>query len=74
MHRADKNSNNIRYNNNNIIMTILWYIENPGIVRLVYSGIFRHIQGLIQVCSCILKDIKAYSGVVEAYGAIIRHI
>ena len=38
---ADKNSNiynNINYKNNNVIITISLKIENPGIVRTVYSG------------------------------------
>ena len=36
---------NISYNNDNVIIIISQYIENPGIVRTVDSGIFRHIQG-----------------------------
>ena len=32
------------------------HIENPGIVRTVYSGIFRHIQGH----SAIFSHIQAY--------------
>ena len=45
--RANKNSgyNNISYNNDNAAITISWYTENPGIVRTVCFGIFRHIQG-----------------------------
>ena len=43
------------------ISKIMRHIENPGIVRTVYSGIFMDI-------------FEAYSGVVEEYGAIIRHI
>ena len=43
-------------NNNNVIITILWHIENPGIVRTVYSGIFRHIQGH----SAIFTHAQAY--------------
>ena len=49
--QTDKNSKiknfknfNISYNNN-VIITISRHIENPGIVRTVYSGILRHIQG-----------------------------
>ena len=46
--RVYKNSNtitNISCNNDNVIITILGDIENPGgIVITVYSGIFRDIQ------------------------------
>ena len=34
----------ISYINNNVVITISWHVEKPGIVRTVYSGIFRHIQ------------------------------
>ena len=59
--RANRNSNynNISHNNDAIV-TLSRYIENPGIVWTVYSGIFR--------------DIQQYSGIIEAYGAIIRHV
>ena len=40
---ADKNSNIITVITIIIIITILQHIEKPGIVRTVYSGIFRHI-------------------------------
>ena len=33
---------NISYNNN-FLITISLHIENPGIVRTVYSGIFKNI-------------------------------
>ena len=33
-------------------------IENLGIVRTVYSGIFRHIFSNIQPCSDILRNVK----------------
>ena len=49
------------------------HIEKPGILRIVYSGIFKDIQP----CAGILRDIKAYEkylGIIEAYGAIISHI
>ena len=35
----------IAINNKNVIITKLRHIENPGIVRTVYSGIFRHTEG-----------------------------
>ena len=57
-----ENSDNINYNNN-IIVIILWHNENPGIVRTVYSGILRHIQGHSAIFSH-----------VQANLAIIRHI
>ena len=44
------------YNNNNVIITILPHIENPGIVTTLYSGIFRDIQQY----SVIFRDIKTY--------------
>ena len=34
----------ISYNNDNAIIKISRYIENPGLVRTVYSDISRHIQ------------------------------
>ena len=37
--------NNISDNNDNVIITMLWHIENPGIVRTIYSVIFSHIYG-----------------------------
>ena len=45
--RANKNSNynNISYNNDNVIITISRCIQNSGIVRTLYSGVFRYIQG-----------------------------
>ena len=80
--RANKNSNsnNMSYNNDNVNITISRCIENSGIVRTLYSGVFRHIQGLSAIFSYghaywrILRYIKAYSGIIEAYGFIIRHI
>ena len=53
------------------------HIENPGIVRTVYSGIFRHIQGHSAIFSHVqsywgtLRHIKAYSGIIEAYRDIL---
>ena len=44
-------------NNNNVIITILWHIENPGIVRTVYSGIFRHTEGH----SAIFSHVQLFS-------------
>ena len=79
--RANKNScyNNIIYNNDNVVITISWYIENPGIVRTVCFGIFRHFQGHSAIFNHgqaywgILRHIKVYSGIIELYGVIIRH-
>ena len=64
-----KSSRQKFYDNNNVITTISRHIENPGIVRTVYSetaysGTFSNIQP----CSDILRGIKAYSGILEAYG------
>ena len=54
------------------------HIEIPGIVRTVYSGIFRHIQehsamfNHVQVYWGILSHIQAYSGITETYWAIFK--
>ena len=45
------------------------HIENSGIVRTVYSGIFRDIQQDL----AIFRHTEAYSGIIEAYEVIIRH-
>ena len=52
------------------------HIENRGIVRTVYSGIFRHIQGhwAILPYSGTLRDIKTYSGIFSHYWGILSHI
>ena len=63
-----------------LCITISRHIENPGIVRTVCSGNVRHIQGHSAIFSCVqpyqgtLRHIQTYSGITEAYGAIIRHI
>ena len=56
--RANKNSgyNNISYNNDNVVITISWYIENPGIVRTACFGIFRNIQQY----STMVRHIEGY--------------
>ena len=48
--------------------------ENPVIVRTVYSRIFKDTHSNIQPCSGTLRDIKAYLGIIETYGAIITCI
>ena len=54
--------------------------KNHGIVRTVYSGIFRHIQGHseiflhVQAYSGTLRHTEAYPGIIDTYGAIIRRI
>ena len=35
----------ISYNNDNAIIKISRFIDNPGLVRTVYSDISKHIQG-----------------------------
>ena len=56
MYKSIRNSNhNISYNDN-VIITILHHIENSGIVRTVYSGIFRHIQQY----SAMLGKVEGY--------------
>ena len=49
------------------ISKMMRHSEKPGIVRIVqfiqeFSGIFRD-----TTCSDLLRDIKAYSGILEAY-------
>ena len=74
--RQDFYYNNISCNSNSVIATISRHIENPDIVRTVYSGIFRHIQGHSAIFSHAqaywgtLGHTEAYSGVIEAYEAI----
>ena len=49
------------------------HIENPGIVKTVYSDIFRRIQiyspmfSLVQGHSGRLTYVEAYSGIIEVY-------
>ena len=77
--RKEFKHNNNNYNSN-LIITILWYIENSSIVRTVYWGIFSHIQGHSAIFSNAqaywgtLQHIEAYWGIIEAHGAIISHI
>ena len=65
---------------NNIIITLSWHIGNSGMVRIVYSGIFKHIQGdsiiwnHVQEYWATLRYIEAYSGTIGEYGAIIRYV
>ena len=42
--------------NNDVIINIFWHIENADIVRRVYSGVFRQIQGH----SAIFSHVQAY--------------
>ena len=50
------------------ISEMMRHIENPGIVRTVYSGIFRHIQGL----SAILSHVQALRDILRQ--VLLRHI
>ena len=56
------------------------YIENPGVVSIIYSGIFKHIHrdweifSQSQIYWKTLRDIQAYSGIIQAYWALFRHI
>ena len=56
------------------ISKMIRHIENPGIVRTVYSGILRHILGH----SAIFSYVQAYWGRlshIEVYaGILLRHI
>ena len=52
--------------------------ENPDIVRTVYSSIFRYTQGHsaifshVYACWGTLRNIEAYSDIIETYWAIFR--
>ena len=48
--------NDISYNNDSVIITISQHIENSGIVRTLYSGLFRHTQGH----SVIFSHVQVY--------------
>ena len=48
--------------------TIMKYTKNPGLVRTVYSTIFRRVQGY----PAIFSHVKAYWG-TKAYWGIFRH-
>ena len=56
------------------------HIKNPGVVRTVYSGIFRPVQGHSAIFSHVqaywrtLRYIEAYLGITEEHGAIIKNI
>ena len=56
----------------NFIITISRHIKNPGIVRTVYSGIFRPLQGHsaifhhVQAYWETLRHIEAYFGIIDA--------
>ena len=55
------------------------HIEICGIVKAVYSGIFKHIQGYSAIFSHVkaywgtLGHIGAYLGIIEAYWATLAH-
>ena len=55
------------------ISRMMRHIENPGIVKTVYSCIFRDINN-IQPCSDISSDIKAYSGIFKHCWGSWSHI
>ena len=55
--------NSVSYNKNNAIITTSRHIENPGIVRTVYSDIFSNIQPF----SSILRKVKPYSAIFWIY-------
>ena len=65
---------------NNFIINISQHTENPGIVRTVYSCIFRPIQSHSAIISHVkaywgtLRHTEAYLGIIEAHGAIIKNI
>ena len=54
--RQKLNYNSISYDNANVIITTWQHIENPGTAKIVYSDIFRYIQGH----SAIFSHVQAY--------------
>ena len=58
------------------ISKMMGHIENPGIARTVYSGIFRYSGTFskIQQYSGRLRDIKAYWDIFRHYCGILSHI
>ena len=52
------------------IPKMMWHIENSGIVRTVYSRIFRDIQGH----SAIFSQVQTYLGTLKYIEALLRHI
>ena len=53
----NNNNNNSNNNNNNVVISISRHIEKLGIIRIVYSGIFRYIQEY----SARLSHVQTYS-------------
>ena len=59
------------------ISRMMKHIENPGIIRTVYSGIFRHIQWHSAILSHFqtywgtLRHVEAHSGIIEAIFRIL---
>ena len=58
------------YSNHCQIPKIMKHIENPGIIRTIHLGIFRHIQGH----PAIFRDIKAYWAIFWHCWGILSHI
>ena len=48
------------------------HIENPGIVKTVYSGICRHMQG--HQYSAMFRHIEGHQGIFNHIQALLRHI
>ena len=57
-------------NNNNVIVTISRHIENPSIVRTVYSGIFREIEQY----SAIFSGIEEHQGILRHIKTLLRRM
>ena len=55
---------------NQIMLIISQHIENPGLVRTVYSGIFRDIQQ----CSAILRLIEGHLWILRHIQALLKHM
>ena len=62
------------------ISKMMRHIENPGIIKTVYSDIVRSIQGHSAILShvlayCrILRHTESYSSIIKAYWVISRNI
>ena len=53
-----------------LIPKMIRHVENPVIVRTVYSGIFRHFQG----DSSIFSHTEGYQSIIRHTQALLKHI
>ena len=57
----------------NVFITILQHIENPGIVRTVYSSIFRDIQQYSAMVR-LLRDIRIHGLDIKILGKALKYL